>query len=285
LFLSLLYLVPRMRKSIFRSISLVASFSLVAGSGSDVCGGCNGFLNVPNMFFPGQTVNAGLVNSCICLSGLPNFIATNPAAIVGVSFAGKAAVTQALTDMINSGKPATCYYPDHSVPQCQFGNPCGFTCTDGYSPYPAFGTPTNCVCSPPYTVCNGQCGLYKACPSYGYSKRSLTGSPNLRCSSGMEACPIIGRSSQSWECVDTQYDLESCGGCIVASHPAYNKKEGIDCTAIHGVSDVSCVSGKCLVERCMPGYSIGIDGDSCIPNNLYHTPYRPESGIVSQNPV
>ena len=79
-----------------------------------------------------------------------------------------------------------------------------------YSPYPTYGPATDCICSSPYIVCNGKCTLNKACPSSGYSKRSLTGSPDLRCPLGLEACPIMGRSSLSWECVNTNQDLESC---------------------------------------------------------------------------
>ncbi|KAF9555940.1 hypothetical protein CPC08DRAFT_820776 [Agrocybe pediades] len=276
-----------MRKTLLKYAVLISSFIVAASAGgTDACGEVNGFLQVPNQFFPGQTVNAGLISACLCVSGIPSFIALNPAAINGISFAGKAAVTQALTNMITGGKNyGTCYYPDHSSPQCQFGNPCGFTCTDGYTPYPSYGPATDCVCSAPYIVCNGKCTLSSACPSYGYSRRSMTGSPDLRCPAGLEACPIMGRSSLSWECVNTKEDLESCGGCIITSSNNYNsrsKKEGVDCTAIQGVSDVSCITGQCVVDRCMPGYSVNASGDSCVPVS-FNKPAAAGSGFLAQD--
>lgn len=43
--------------------------------------------------------------------------------------------------------------------------------------------------------------------------------------------------------------------------------QGQDCTAIAGVSDVSCVGGSCVVHRCMPGFDISNDGSSCVERN------------------
>lgn len=40
--------------------------------------------------------------------------------------------------------------------------------------------------------------------------------------------------------------------------------EGVDCTAIPGISDVSCIHGRCDVHRCMPGYEVSSTGDSCV---------------------
>ena len=44
---------------------------------------------------------------------------------------------------------------------------------------------------------------------------------------------------------------------------------GQDCTAIPGVADVSCLSGECVVHRCMPGYSLSHDGTSCISTRVH----------------
>ena len=38
---------------------------------------------------------------------------------------------------------------------------------------------------------------------------------------------------------------------------------GQDCTAIPGVADVACMSGKCSVRRCMSGYAPSHDGTRC----------------------
>ena len=40
--------------------------------------------------------------------------------------------------------------------------------------------------------------------------------------------------------------------------------DGVDCTAIQGISDVSCSRGQCLVRRCMPGYEPNALKDSCL---------------------
>ncbi|PPQ93896.1 hypothetical protein CVT25_007809 [Psilocybe cyanescens] len=99
----------------------------------------------------------------------------------------------------------------------------------------------------------------------GYGKRALSeASSKLLCPIGLSACQIIGRGAELWECVDTQKDLESCGGCMIQSSYLFSKDDGIDCTAIPGISDVSCVEGKCLVHRCMAGFSVNQAGDSCV---------------------
>jgi hypothetical protein len=44
---------------------------------------------------------------------------------------------------------------------------------------------------------------------------------------------------------------------------------GQDCTAIPGVADVSCLSGECVVHRCMSGYALSRDGFSCISTQAH----------------
>ncbi|KAF8151730.1 hypothetical protein B0H34DRAFT_678288 [Crassisporium funariophilum] len=246
--------------------------------GTDTCGEVNAVLKVPNFLLGGRLITLGNISSsfslvvgiansstdaCLCVSTLPSYIATNPFTIAGAAIAGKAAVTSALTAMINSCLGhQQCNYPGNSVPVCQHGNPCGFTCKDGYSPSPS-SHPTDCVCAKPYTLCNGKCGIYKACPS-GYVKRELSAPKDKRCPKGLTACAILGRNLKSWECVDTQSDLESCGGCMLSLHPNFPETDGVDCTAITGVSDVSCGQGQCIVHRCMPGYDVNFSGNSCV---------------------
>ncbi|KAJ2913268.1 hypothetical protein MD484_g7140, partial [Candolleomyces efflorescens] len=157
--------------------------------------------------------------------------------------------------------PKYCKFPPHSTPKCELFNPCGFTCTDGYAPFPII-LPVKCVCAWPYTECNGKCGIHKACPSKGHSKRDLTAA-DANCPVGYTACGILGRATGSWECINTQRDLESCGGCLVSVTNELDKSGGQDCTAIDGVSDVACVQGSCLVRKCMPGYEVGPDGKTC----------------------
>ncbi|RDB21986.1 Protein priA [Hypsizygus marmoreus] len=180
---------------------------------SDVCSAVNGMLAVTNPWNPSTTIVMGSINACLCISTLPSFIATNSVAISASALVGKAEATSALTKMINTSTGhKTCHYPPHSVPACQPGNACGFTCKDG----------------------------------------------------GQTACGVISRNAKSWECIDTQNDLESCGGCIIPLHSQLSSPEGEDCTAIPGVSDVSCIRGGCVVHRCRPGYDINSTGSSCV---------------------
>ena len=52
-------------------------------------------------------------------------------------------------------------------------------------------------------------------------------------------CPIPGLEGSS-ECVDTQSNIESCGGCTNAG--------GVDCTAIKGIGAVACRAGSCVIS-------------------------------------
>jgi len=73
----------------------------------------------------------------------------------------------------------------------------------------------------------------------------------LLCPTGATACPIFPRMG-SWECIDTEIELESCGGCA-------SRSEGEDCTRIKGAQGVTCSSGQCLVFSCQPGYELRKD--------------------------
>ena len=39
---------------------------------------------------------------------------------------------------------------------------------------------------------------------------------------------------------------------------------GVDCTAIPGVTDVSCMAGSCVVNRCAPGFVVSEDSTFCV---------------------
>ncbi|WWC71748.1 uncharacterized protein I206_105707 [Kwoniella pini CBS 10737] len=89
---------------------------------------------------------------------------------------------------------------------------------------------------------------------------------NYWCHKGLTACQLE-EDSNSFECVDTQNDLESCGGCL---HGAYNPAGnnitvpiGIDCSSIPGVSlgHSTCSSGKCDFD-CKKGWEVR--GDKCV---------------------
>ncbi|TFY79981.1 hypothetical protein EWM64_g4030 [Hericium alpestre] len=57
-----------------------------------------------------------------------------------------------------------CTFPEHATPICLNGDPCGFDCKDGFTPFPA-KKPTECVCDLPKTVCNSVCGKFPHCAS------------------------------------------------------------------------------------------------------------------------
>ncbi|KAF9005083.1 hypothetical protein BDQ17DRAFT_1353759 [Cyathus striatus] len=229
----------------------------------DLCGEVNSVLKVPNKWLPGSYITIGNIDACLCVSDIPSFLYTNPFAITAVALAGQTVVTAALTDMIKQCPGEQCSYPPHSVPACAKGSACGFTCKDGYTPYPLGPRPTNCACNWPYTECNGKCGLFQGCPSQ-YKRDLNFGGRNKHCEWGHTACGIWGRNAHAWECVDIQNDLESCGGCMVSLNPGLPDADGVDCTAIPGVADVSCVRGACVVNRCMPGYDLNSSKSSCI---------------------
>ncbi|KAJ3861052.1 protein priA [Lentinula novae-zelandiae] len=77
------------------------------------------------------------------------------------------------------------------------------------------------------------------------------------CPKGLDACPIAGSSLADYECLDTEAELESCGGCASVG-------EGQDCTAIEGAWNVGCDRGSCKVYSCFAGFKLSSDGTSCI---------------------
>lgn len=58
----------------------------------------------------------------------------------------------------------------------------------------------------------------------------------------MTACYLANSASLakakaiSWECMDTQTDIEACGGC---QFPQMGEAEGADCTEMEGVDEVA----------------------------------------------
>ena len=121
---------------------------------------------------------------------------------------------------------SNCVYPKHSTPACVNGNPCGFECTDGFTPFPA-SNPTKCVCKSHNVVCNGQCVPAKACPSSHPRKekgKRWVGSGSCTDNGpGWLACGVLGGGRHAWECVDAARDLESCM-CLCLCHSMLFRK-------------------------------------------------------------
>jgi len=216
----------------------------------------------------GIVITVGLLEICLCISAIPTFITTNAVAKSAVALAGTSQVTQTLTSLINEHAPdGHCVFPPYAIPECIGNNPCGFSCGDGFVPSPP-SKPTECICPAPFKVCNGICTPVSVCPSSKPYKRDKRWAGSGTCNArgvGHMACGVFGGGARAWECVDTDNDLESCGGCILPLTPY--TPTGIDCTAIPGVADVSCQSGACTVRRCLPGYTTSADASHCLRNN------------------
>ncbi|OCF55220.1 hypothetical protein L486_07333 [Kwoniella mangroviensis CBS 10435] len=89
-----------------------------------------------------------------------------------------------------------------------------------------------------------------------------------QCPSGRTACQIAP-DGHFYECIDTDTEIESCGGCTYGTFGKESKKDvasiGVDCTSLKGVNlgAVTCTSGRCVASSCEEGYTLrnGI----CVP--------------------
>ncbi|TEB22507.1 hypothetical protein FA13DRAFT_1740900 [Coprinellus micaceus] len=132
---------------------------------------------------------------------------------------------------------------------------------------PAANNPLTCVCPSPKTVCGLSCGAFSACQSGipvvrraadkahidMLPRTSRIGNKAL-CPSRKTPCGIPNKGFQAWECVDTESDLFSCGGCAMSGPFGQGMKRGRDCSTIEGTAAVRCEGGRCVVESCMGGY-------------------------------
>lgn len=108
----------------------------------------------------------------------------------------------------DSSNHKECSYPEYSSPVCTTQNPCDFTCTNGFTASPDL-KPTECICVFPFSVCNGECGLFFSCHS-NLAKRQDDMWKKTGCNRGWSPCGVFGGRRRAWECVNTQSDLESC---------------------------------------------------------------------------
>jgi len=138
------------------------------------------------------------------------------------------------------------HYPNPPSPEC----PQGWQWDDG-----------NYKCSPISTPPNP----YNPQPSYGYgdrrrSKRAQQPRTTDLCPSEMTACPVVGNYGvfSDYECIDTAYELQSCGGCSSTG-------AGQDCTTIRGAWNVGCEYGHCIVYNCMTSFRLASNGNACVP--------------------
>ena len=107
--------------------------------------------------------------------------------------------------------------PANGYPVCASANApagqCAFACDDGYK------------------VCGTGCILNSVpCPST--VQRRSTQAVNV-CPTGWTSCPVASGNGVVYECIATDKDLESCGGCSGL------RNDGVDCSSLPGVNDVA----------------------------------------------
>ncbi|KAK8844140.1 hypothetical protein IAR55_006934 [Kwoniella newhampshirensis] len=85
------------------------------------------------------------------------------------------------------------------------------------------------------------------------------------CPTGLTPCNVQDYSD-TYECIDTRNELESCGGCLHGVFQASSPSTvGVDCTAIPGVAfgAVTCMDSHCAAFSCKDGFEMA--GNSCVP--------------------
>ncbi|KIK68321.1 hypothetical protein GYMLUDRAFT_68188 [Collybiopsis luxurians FD-317 M1] len=255
------------------SLSLAALVSaetidgLVKRTNDQYCGCISGSLQL-NSWFKGRSVTAGsLQEICLCESDISAYIDSDSACKNGINMIGRGNIVTAITGMIQrSSGSKQCSYPDNAKAQCSRSNKCDFQCENGFSKGTKDGK-SACVCPSSKSVCgNGQCK--NSCPTtrpYLEKRDRLYWGKHMQrtCRPGWTACGIPGGRKNDWECVDTQNDLESCGGCPFITSSLTSDIAGVDCTTLPGVANVACVRGACSVNKCMPGFKISRSGQHC----------------------
>ncbi|KAK4689015.1 hypothetical protein P7C73_g1085, partial [Tremellales sp. Uapishka_1] len=76
------------------------------------------------------------------------------------------------------------------------------------------------------------------------------------CPPGKTACSI--ENTSGYECVDTDTEFESCGGCLHGEYGnASNTTRGQDCSSSDGLfGAVTCTSGRCVASACVEGMTL-----------------------------
>ncbi|KAK0235201.1 hypothetical protein EDD85DRAFT_69506 [Armillaria nabsnona] len=212
-------------------------------------------------------VFAGL-NLCLCLKDLDIFLDTNVVVDL-LDPATKSLLETRLKALINTGGEHCDVLPTHSHRVCNNRNPCHWECD---SPYIQQGD--QCVCPPPKTECNGQCGVFpRGCGSAVPRSRKRRQAPvttlmeaQATCKTGQSVCGVPSpQGKYDYECMDTSSALDSCGGCTVP-HPfgSVQPPHGVNCNTIPYLVAGSCRAGRCVVDKCHTGYQPSKDQPSCV---------------------
>ncbi|WWD20990.1 hypothetical protein CI109_105471 [Kwoniella shandongensis] len=84
------------------------------------------------------------------------------------------------------------------------------------------------------------------------------------CPSPMTACKVDGVLN-SFECINTNEELESCGGCAKGEFNDELATNGVDCTSLPNVArgGVTCRAGRCEAFACKAGFTLAKDS-TCV---------------------
>ncbi|KAF8743241.1 hypothetical protein RHS02_03165, partial [Rhizoctonia solani] len=141
----------------------------------------------------------------------------------------------------NSGSNKCTPCPGGSVP-----SPNGQTCTT--CPRNTFSNGDNCSPCPAGSTSNpgsSSCG-----PQPSRRAQPVLG---LSCASGQQRCKInAGRGG--YECINTLFTLDACGGCPPIEGEESDGPSGRDCSEIPNVDQVRCIEGSCEIKSCRSGY-------------------------------
>jgi hypothetical protein len=134
-----------------------------------------------------------------------------------------------------------CGYPaDHFNPlDCS----CGFECEEGYTLCGEGTASPSCIDLGKQTCVSGL-------PVNKNARRRLS-----ECPSGLTMC--ANAFGPGFDCLDLHNDLEACGGCP-------GEPGSVDCSAIPGVSAVSCIDRQCVIDSCDRRHLLS-EGE-CVPN-------------------
>lgn len=114
-------------------------------------------------------------------------------------------------------------------------------------------------CQRSYNSCQTGCSQvwnWPAPPGYnprpsqyaGYRRHRRDTSERLCPNVQETACPIVANAT-GYECIDTQTEITSCGGCELLN-------EGENCVEIEGADEVGCQLGQCIIFSVLPGFEI-----------------------------
>jgi len=129
------------------------------GGSSDICGEIHSTLRLPQPGHKGKSVSFGTigaspyspkpsfspskthcfvsfcvayVDACVCIGALPGFVSRDRTCSAASNLLGRSSVVDALNDLLRNGRNTqVCHYPPNTVPKCNFGDVCGFECTNG----------------------------------------------------------------------------------------------------------------------------------------------------------